>query len=72
MSVEVRHRSDDDLRAVIREILNRYPWFADYPSGCHVECARRTITSEHGTAAADAWNDYDSAVWLLTGNRAGV
>lgn len=72
MSVEIRHRSDNDLRSVLREVLARYPWFSDYPSGCHVECDRRVIDSEHGTAAGDAWHEYDTALWLLTGRRAGA
>lgn len=72
MSIEVRNRPDDGLRSVLRGALDRYPWFADYPSGCHVGCARRTIDSEHGTAAADAWHGYDTPLWLPTGGRAGA
>lgn len=64
---DIRHVTDAELRERITEILTRYPWFADHPVSCHSSCTRWEIAREYGDHAGDAWQDYDTAVWLLTG-----
>lgn len=63
--------SGNDLRDKVNGILSQYPWFADYPLTCHAKCARWDIAREHGSKAGNAWQEYDSALWLLDGSSAG-
>ncbi|ATN94048.1 hypothetical protein J4U01_gp110 [Mycobacterium phage Kumao] len=63
--------TEADLNAIISRTLADYPWMKDYPVDCHQSCARWEIAEEHGEDAAKAWDNYDTALWLLKGERAG-
>lgn len=69
---EVTYVTKEDLQAIISRVLHDYPWFEDYPVRCHAKCSRWEIDAEHGPEAGQAWEEYDAALWLLTGERAGV
>jgi hypothetical protein len=67
----VEYVTEDDLTKIITRVLDEYPWFEDYPVTCHVSCARWEIADEHGYEAGESWEEYDNALWMLTGGRAG-
>jgi hypothetical protein len=72
MSSDIECVTENDLQEIVDRVLGRYPWMADYPVTCHASCARWDIAAEHGHDAGDAWEKYDTALWLLTGESAGT
>jgi hypothetical protein len=71
MESNIEYVTKDDLQAIINRVLSKYPWMADYPIVCHAKCSRWVIAELHGAEAGDAWHEYDTAVWMLTGGHAG-
>lgn len=71
MTGEVEYITADELQAIIDRVLTEYPWFEHYPVECHAKCARWDIAREHSYEAGDAWEEYDTALWMLTGKNAG-
>lgn len=65
MSTSIRYVTEAELRSRIDAILARYPWFETYPISCHSSCARWEIADEHGADAGDAWQEFETARWLL-------
>jgi hypothetical protein len=55
----------DELDEQIALILLEYPWFTDYPIDCHESCARWEIADEFGEEAANAWDEWRNAKFLL-------
>lgn len=60
-----RFVTKQEVRARISSILAKYPFFEEYPVACHAKCARRDIDYDYGYAAGDAWDEYQSALYLL-------